>query len=263
MSVYDVNGNVIDSGGTSNWNIDKWNGKVLVTEGNSLVASTNWGAFTASFLGMTHYNVGGSGSAIIVNPTTAGSTQADITADVADNFPPSADVILMQGDTNTNMNGNASDQMDGADPQTTWTAKMNWKIRCLKAKYHNCIIVLMPDSVRYDGGVQQYTLEKNRTSYEMMKAVAEYNRLIFWDVDGSTPFNPLYNDNFYSRKDQVGDIQDYVHPANYWQNDSSGSIDKARYAMAKGRAIAQFLSTLIFDPVAPNTATENWQNDIK
>lgn len=256
MTLYDINGNkIISSTSVENYNRDKWNGKVLVTDGNSLVASSNWGEPLAEYLGMTHYNLGNSGSMI----TPASDTMETIKSNIANNYPSKADLIILQGDTNGNMNGEVADQMDGDEPKTTWCARMNYFVRCLKAKYHNVIIVIMPDSVRYDGGFEQYYPHmvhgegfgnRNRESYEIMKAFAEYNRLLFWNVDGSTPFNPLHDDNYYSRlgyPNSTHPTQDYVHP---YQS----------YVTAKGKAIGSYVESLIFDPNAPNDSTDGWED---
>lgn len=253
MALYDINGNVISSSsGTAGdsllYNFTRWNGKTLVTEGNSLTESTNWGKYLADFLGMNHTQMAISGSTIIKNPQTQGFSMEDIVANVADNYPEKADLIILQGDTNTGMNGNPSDQMDGENPSTTWTAQMNYMIRCLKAKYHNVVIVLMPDSYRYDK-----TIEFNKSVVDSMRALAEYNRIAFFNFDYSTPWNPEFADNYYSRTGDPGMAhtieqhgQDIVHP--------SGSS----YAKSKGKALAQFVAGLIFDPDAPNTAAEGW-----
>lgn len=210
---------------------------------------------------MTVYNVAKSGSSIIVNPDTGGSGIADITANVDDNYPNACDLIVMQGDTNTAMDGNYSDQMDGADPKTTWTAKMNYMIRCLRAKYHNVLIVLMGDSVRYDYvglyGNPNATMKTwetdNVTKYEFMRGFADYNRLAFFDFDHATPFNPNYADNYYNWAGDPNNSHtfanngmDYVHPSN------------VSYAQAKGKALATFVDRLAFNPSAPNAATQDW-----
>lgn len=258
MALYDINGNSITSDGGSVddslfYNFTRWSGKSLVTEGNSLTAHNKWGDYLAEFLGMTHTNVAMSGSAITTNPQTKGTTLEDIIANVADNYPENVDLVILQGDTNVGMDGEPSDQMDGDDPKTTWTARMNYMIRCIRAKYHNVVIVLMPDSIRYDGGVEAYDLEKNHTGYSAMKALAEYNRLAFFDFDHLTPFNPKYDDNYYTRTGDPDDAhtsevhgQDWVHPSLY------------SYTKSKGRALAQFVAGLVFDPNAPNTASEGW-----
>lgn len=228
------------------YNYTKWNGKSLVTDGNSLVQSTNWGDYLASFLGMNHTNCGNSGSMITVTTDTTDTIKANI----ADNYPDACDLVILQGDTNGSMDGDVSDQMDDADnPKTTWTARMNYLIRCIKAKYHNVVIVMMPDSVRFDNGGQSYDLEKNTVSYTAMKSLAEYNRLAFFDFDHSTPYNPNHDDNWYSRMGDTGDKQDYVHPGGYYRN-------------AKGYALAHFVAGLVFDPNAPNTATEGWEDTV-
>lgn len=253
MPVYDINGSSLHTDGLSH-NFAKWSGKVLVTEGNSLTQATNWGQYLAEYLGMTHVNVALSGSSIVVNPQTGGSTISDIKANVADNYPEKADLIILQGDTNMGMYGEPSDQMDGSDPKTTWTAKMNYMIRCLRAKYHNVIIVLMPDSVRYDCVYGEDSWKgKNVDSYTAMKNLAEYNRLAFFDFDHLTPWNPDYVDNYYN---WVGDPEDLhsfelngmdrVHPSGY------------SYPREKGRALAEFVAALVFDPKAPNNAAPNW-----
>lgn len=262
MAIYDVNGNVVSSEGNDSFNFSKWNGKVAVVEGNSLVAYTNWGQYLASYLGMTVHNVAQSGSSIIVNPDTGGSSMTDIRNNVKDNYPSACDLVIMQGDTNTNMDGDFGDQMDGSDPKTTWTAKMNYMIRCIRAKYHNVVIVLMGDSVRYDyvgiGGNPKSTLKTwetdNVTHYEKMRDFASYNRVAFFPADCVTPWNPNFADNYYNR---VGDPNtsftfyghgmDYVHP--------SGT-----YAYAKGRALVAFIEGLIYNPNASNTATEGWDD---
>ena len=231
------------------YNYTKWNGKSLVTDGNSLVASTNWGDSLAEFLGMTHTNCGNSGSMITVTTDTTDTIKANI----ADNYPDTADLVILQGDTNGAMDGDVSDQMDDAEnPKTTWMARMNYVIRCIKAKYHNVVIALMPDSVRFDGGVEAYELEKNHTSYTAMKALAEYNRLAFFDFDHSTPSNPNHDDNHYSRLGAPGSAyttQDMVHPY-------------GTYGVQKGYALAHFVAGLIFDPDAPNTAATDWQDTV-
>lgn len=221
-------------------NYRKWNGKSLVTDGNSLVDSCDWGTDLAEFLGMTHTNCGLSGSMIV----PVAWTMADIKANVNDNYPATVDLVMLQGDTNGAMDGEPSDQMDGDEPKTTWMARMNYLIRCIKARFHNVVIVLMPDSVRFDN------MEKNRTAYSAMKALAEYNRLAFFAFDHSTPWNPN-NDNYYSRLGYgSGHItQDSVHPYE-------------PYNVAKGRALAHWVAGLVFDPNAPNTAATNWQDTV-
>ena len=122
MAVYDISGNVISSGSTGSnellWNLEKWKGKVLVTDGNSLVGSTNWGTKLANYLGMTHVNNGVYGGEL------AGGTMADIIENIATNYPDTCDLVILQGDTNVgDMNGNVTEQMDGENPKTTWTAR--------------------------------------------------------------------------------------------------------------------------------------------
>lgn len=259
MALYDISGNTISfgSGTVDNpllYNFTRWNGKILVTEGNSLTASNNWGQYLAEFLGMTHYNCAQSGGAIVKNDITKGYTMADIKANISDNYPENADLVILQGDTNIGMDGDPSDQMDNAEnPKDTWTARMNYMIRCLRAKYHNVVIVLMPDSVRCDGDVPGYELAKNHDGYEAMRALAEYNRLAFFDFDHATPFNPRYADNYYTRTGDPGMShtievhgQDYVHPS------------VVSYTKSKGYALAQFVAGLVFDPNAPNTAADGW-----
>lgn len=222
-------------------NYRKWNGKSLVTDGNSLVDSCDWGTDLAEFLGMNHTNCGLSGSMIV--PATW--TMADIKANINDNYPETVDLVMLQGDTNGAMDGDPSDQMDGDEPKTTWMARMNYLIRCIKARFHNVVIVLMPDSVRYDN------MEKNRTAYTAMKALAEYNRLAFFAFDHSTPYNPVHNDNYYSRFGYGSGhtTQDIVHPYE-------------PYNVAKGFALAHWVAGLVFDPNAPNTAATDWQETV-
>lgn len=103
------------------------------------------------------------------------------------------------------------------------------------------------------GKDDQNLTERNRNSYEGMKALAEYNRLAFWLIDNSTPFNPLYLDNYYARYynliEQYPDTtQDGVHPYNY--------------DVAKGYAMAHWTAGLVFEPDAPNDAIEGWQDNL-
>ena len=119
MAIYDIDGNLIQASGGDEFNFSKWNGKIAVVEGNSLVAHTNWGQYLASYLGMTVHNVAQSGSSIIVNPDTGGSSTTDIRNNVKDNYPSACDLVIMQGDTNTNMDGDFSDQMDGLESEVT------------------------------------------------------------------------------------------------------------------------------------------------
>lgn len=269
MALYDINGKTIAVGGGAVdnsllYNFTRWDGKVLVTDGNSLTAHNKWGNYLAEFLGMTHYNCAMSGSSLTRNEITKGYTMEDIQANIADAYPDSADLVILQGDTNVGMDGDPSDQMDDAtNPKDTWTARMNYMIRCIKAKYHNVVIVLMPDSIRYDysgvegsGGGKTWETD-NVLKYKAMKELAEYNRLAFFDFDHSTPFNPNFDDNYYTRTGDPEDLhtaavhgQDWVHPSPY------------SYTRSKGKALAQFVAGLVFDPNAPNTATANWQNDV-
>ena len=84
-----------------------------------------------------------------------------------------------------------------------------------------------------------------------MRDLAEYNRLAFFDVDHSTPFNPLQLTNYYSQYYWLGEgfNQDGVHP-------------REPYNLAKGYAMAHFAAGLIFNPDAPNNAVEGWQGKI-
>lgn len=263
MAIYDVNGDIISSGGSDDFNFSKWNGKIAVVEGNSLVASTDWGHYLATYLGMTVHNVAQSGSSIVVNPTTGGSSISDITSNIENNYPSACDLVIMQGDTNTAMDGDFNDQMDGSNPKTTWTAKMNYMIRCIKAKYHNVVIVLMADSVRFDyvglygnpNASLKTWITDNVTKYEFMRDFAAYNRLAFFDVDHSTPWNPNYADNYYNWAGDPNNSHtfanngmDYVHPS------------YVSYAQAKGKALAMFVAGLIYDPNASNIATSDWSN---
>lgn len=238
------------------WNVRKWNGKSLVTDGNSLVDSTNWGDYLAGYLGMNHTNCGASGSNLVHGATTMDG----IKALVADEFPNAADLVILQGDSNMqSLDGSVSDQMDGDNPVNSWCSRMNYLIRCIKAKYHNVVIVMIPDSVRYDNATEQYLLDKNRGVVETMKAIAEYNRINFWNFDGSTPYNPLHDDNYYSRLYGVGDVQDYIHPGNGTGVYTPGS---GYFAEAKGYALAWWCAGLTFDPKASNIAATDWQNNV-
>lgn len=253
------------------WNYTKWNGKYIVADGNSLVASSNWIATTCSFLGATAVNVGKSGGAI-TRPdqpsasATIAEKQAYIVSNIDTNYPAKADLILLQ--ESSYLDGEYSDQMDGANPTDTWCARMNYFIRCLKTKYPNVLIVLMPDPTWYKASsgssgndsttttaiADEIFNTRNRKSYEIMKGLAEYNRLAFFDVDHSTPFNPLMKDNYYSQyywlhEDYPTTTQDGVHPYR-------------PYNTAKGYALAHFMAGLIFNPDAPNDAQEGWTDMI-
>lgn len=250
------------------WNYTKWNGKTIVADGNSLVAANTWLSDLCEMLGATAVNLGKSGGAITrPDQPSADATVAEkmqyIVDNVTNNYPDKADLILLQ--ESSYLDGEYSDQMDGADPKTTWTARMNYMIRCLKTKYPNVLIALMPDPTWYRPGTSgtgndststtgvgdQVFTERNRASFEKMRGLAEYNRLAFFDVDHSTPFNPLQLDNYYSQKYHLGDSynQDGVHPYK-------------PYSTAKGLAMAHFIAGLIFDPNAPNDAVNGWQDNI-
>lgn len=252
------------------WNYTKWNGKVIVADGNSLVDSTNWIAPMGEILGAEVVNIGKSGGAITRpdQPSTDATIEEKrqyIIDNVANNYPAKADLILLQ--ESSYLDGEPSDQMDGDSQSTSWMARMNYLIRCLKAKYPNVLIVLMPDNPWYSGnsaaggndseslsGVNdQYLTTRNRDAYEAMKKLAEYNRLAFWHIDNSTPFNPLYLDNYYSRYYNLiaqypDTTQDGVHPYNY--------------DVAKGYAMAHWAAGLIINPDAPNDAIDGWQDNL-
>lgn len=242
------------------WNYRKWYGKTVVVDGNSLVGVGGWGESLASFLGMTCVNLGRSGQGLTFGTNNAQGqavypnvwTAETIIERVTNDYPANVDLIILQGDSNSSApDGSVTDQMDGSDPKTTWYAKINYLIRCLKAKYPNVIIVIMPDQVRYDGAVKAHELTLNHVSLTTMREVAEYNRLAFYDFEHATPFNPLHDTNWYSRKGQKPDLtQDYVH--------ASGTGGQWTYGRAKGKALAGFVSQLIFDPNAPSAAIENW-----
>jgi len=243
------------------WNYTKWNGKKLVVDGNSLVHVAGWGESLASFLGMQCTNLGRSGQGLVFGTNNAQGqavypnvwTAETIVQRVANDYPEQADLIMLQGDSNGSQpSGSVTDQMDGDNPKTTWYAKINYLIRCLKAKYPNAIIVLMPDQVRYDGAVKAHELALNHISLATMREVAEYNRIAFYDFEHATPFNPLHGEkNWYSLKGQKPTMdQDYVH--------ASGTGGQTVYGRAKGKALAGFVSQLIFDPNAPNNAAEDW-----
>lgn len=238
------------------WNLTKWQGKTLVTDGNSLVDSVNWGTYTASLLGMNFVNLGASGSNLCHGQTT----MAGIKSLVANEFPESADLILLQGDSNTQVadNVNPADQMDGENATNSWAARINYLVRCLKAKYPNVVIVLMPDSVRYDRKTQSGYSQNpsspnivypNKNIYDGMKKIAEYNRHHFFDFDGDTPFNPTNYYNEYVNKTAVSGFteNDGTHPGGY-------------FAEAKGKAIAWWVAGLTYHPDADNTAVTGWEN---
>lgn len=238
------------------WNYTKWNGKTLVVDGNSLVASVDWGASLASFLGMTRIQCGMSGSELTKNETTGGRTRVDILNNIKDAYPAAADLVILQGDTNQGtLSGDPADQMDGETPKATWMARMNYMIRCIKAKYPNVVLVLMPDSVRYDSALGQTPAAPciyysgNAESRRAMKAVADANFCYYFDFDHDTPFDPLSTENYYSRFTAASDftVTDGTHP-----ND--------RFAYAKGRALAHWVAGLTFHPNAPNTARDGWEN---
>lgn len=238
------------------WNLTKWKGKTLVTDGNSLVESVNWGTHTAQLLGMNFVNLGASGSNLVHGQTT----MAGIKNLVANDFPDEADLILLQGDSNTMTadSVNPADQMDGENATNTWAARINYLVRCLKAKYPNVVIALMPDSVRYDrkttSGYAQNPpspniVYPNKNIYEGMKKIAEYNRHHFLDIDGDTPFNPTNYSNEYVNKTAASDFteNDGTHPGGY-------------FAEAKGKAVAWWVAGLTYDPRADNHAVSGWQN---
>lgn len=263
MAIYDIHGNALATGSSGAadssllWNLTKWKGKHLVVDGNSLVKATNWGQYTAEMLGMVYHNLGLSGSNIVHGQTT----MEGIKGLVADEFPAHADLIILQGDSNTGdiTDFDPADQMDGENPKNTWAARTNYLIRCLKAKYPNVVIVLMADSVRYDSyrNGTQYSqnppapniyYEPNRNNYEAMKKIAEYNRHHFWSFDGDTPFNPTNAGNEYVIKcspDFV--INDGTHPGGY-------------FAKAKGYALAWWIGQLTYYPDASNAEVEGWEN---
>lgn len=238
------------------WNYTKWSGKTLVVDGNSLVESVDWGASLASFLGMTRVQCGDSGSELTKNETTGGRTRVDILNNIKDAYPAAADLVILQGDTNQGtLSGDPTDQMDGENPKTTWTARMNYMIRCIKAKYPNVVLVLMPDSVRYDSASGQWPASPciwyagNAESRRAMKAVADANFCYYFDFDHDTPFDPLHANNYYSRLTAASNFTeaDGVHP-------------NGNFAYAKGRALAHWVAGLTFHPDAPNTAREGWEN---
>lgn len=243
------------------WNYEKWRGKKLVVDGNSLVDVAYWGETLASFLGMECVNLGRSGQSLVSGVNNAQGqavypnvwTAETIIQRVTNDYPAQVDLIMLQGDSNSAMpNGSYTDQMDGSNPSTSWFAKMNYLIRCLKAKYPNVIIVLMPDQVRYDGAVKAHKLELNHVSIRTMREIAEYNRIAYYDFEHATPFNPLHGENnWYSLKGQKPNMnQDYTH--------ASGTGGQRVYGIAKGKALAGFVSQLIFDPNAPNDAVQDW-----
>ncbi len=238
------------------WNYTKWAGKVLVTDGNSLVASVNWGSHLASFLHMTHVQCGMSGSDLTKNETTKGHSREDILNNIKDAYPAAADLVILQGDTNQgSLSGDPSDQMDGENPKQTWMARMNYMIRCIKAKFPNVVLVLMPDSIRYDSQAGQNPAspciyyQGNAESHRAFKALADYNFCYYWPFDGDTPFNPLSVENYYSRLTAASNF-----------TDTDGTHPNDHFAYAKGRALAHWVAGLAFHPDAPNAARTGWEN---
>ena len=251
------------------WNYTKWNGKYIVADGNSLVESSNWLKDTCEMLGAIPVNMGKSGSAI-TRPdqpsasATIAQKQEYIRNNIANNYPEKADLIILQ--ESSYLDGDYSDQMDGVNPKATWTARMNYFIRCLKTKYPNVLIVLIPDPTWYTAGTgsagNDSTLNtniadfiynsRNAESLRVMRGLAEYNRLAFFDLDHSTPFNPLQKTNYYS--------QYYWLHEQYPSTGQDGVHPYRPYNVSKGKALAHWIAGLIFDPDAPNDAVENWQN---
>lgn len=251
------------------FNYKKWEGKYIVADGNSLVATSNWIATTCSFLGAHAVNVGKSGGAITApnqpsSSATIAEKQAYIRNNIANNYPAKADLILLQ--ESSYLDGEYSDQMDGPNPSDSWCARMNYFIRCLKTKYPNVLIALMPDPTWYTVGsgaagndsttntsIGDFIFNsRNANSLIKMRGLAEYNRLAFFDVDHSTPFNPLQKTNYYAQyywlhEDYPSIGQDGVHPYK-------------PYNTAKGYALAHFMAGLIFNPNAHNDAVDNWQD---
>lgn len=253
------------------WNYKKWEGKYIVADGNSLVAAAGWLENACAFLGATAVNLGKSGSAITRpdQPSTGATIaqkQAYIVNNIDTNYPANADLILLQ--ESSYLDGNYYDQMDGENPTDSWCARMNYFIRCLKTKYPNVLIALMPDPTWYKAGiggggndsatnttiVDQIFNSRNRESYEVMKGLAEYNRLAFLDVDHSTPFNPLMKANYYAQ---------YYHLHEQYPTIKQDGVHPYRpYNSAKGYAIAHFIAGLLFNPDAPNDAQQNWTSMI-
>ena len=257
MSVYDFHGRPLStSGGNTGkpetsegvliedllYNFRKWNGKKFVLYGNSL---TGWASYLGDYLGMDRVGLMVSGGSL-----TGNRTASELIELVDTGYPDEADLIILQGDGNTGWNGEPSDQLDGENPVNTWTARVNYLIRCLRAKYPNVVIAMMVDSVWYSNLVDQYQVEKNRTMYSQIKALCEYNRCAFFDVDHNTPFNPTHGfDNFYTGNVVGTENVDAIHP-------------NKEYLKAKGFAVAQFVASLVFNPDAPNTKADGWQNKI-
>ena len=249
MSIYDFHGNplVADGGGASNellYNLRKWNGKTFVLHGNSL---TGWGKYLASYLGMNfHSNMNSGGS------LTAVRSKEEIIEHLAGNYPANLDLVILQGDGNTSTNGEFDDQLDGENPVNTWTARVNYLIRAIRARYPNIVIALMVDNVWYTGEVNDaYTTDKNRYMYSQIKGLADYNRCAFLDVDHNTPFNPTHGlDNYYTQY-KVGStsVIDGVHP-------------NSNYLTAKAYCVAHHIAGLVYNPDAPNTEVEGWQDKV-
>lgn len=255
QDIYDKLGSIFD---VLLWNLTKWKGKTLVTDGNSLVDSVDWGTYTAQLLDMNFVNLGASGSNLVHGQTT----MTGIKNLVANEFPEEADLILLQGDSNTMTadSVNPADQMDGENAVNTWAARINYLVRCLKAKYPNCVIALMPDSVRYDRKTESgygqnppspNIVYPNKNIYDGMKKIAEYNRHHFLAIDGDTPFNPTNYSNEYVKKTAASGFteNDGTHPGGY-------------FAEAKGKAVAWWVAGLTYHPDADNTAVSGWEDHV-
>ena len=259
MALYDITGKLIVTGGSGDsssseqiaeienfiYDYTKWKDKILVLHGNSL---TKWGGYLADYLRMQpriNTNSGGS--------LTGTKSMEEIIAYVEEKYPEAVNLVLIQGDGNTTTSGEFADQLDGENPVNTWTARVNYLIRCIRARYPNVVIALLVDSVWYVGLTDQYTekSEKNRYMYSQIKGLAEYNRCAFLDVDHNTPFNPTHGlDNYYSQYVLGSDTTiDGVHP-------------NTNYLTAKARAVMHHVAGLVYNPDAPNTTIEGWQDRI-
>jgi lysophospholipase L1-like esterase len=245
MPLYDIHGNTITNHVSEEkalYNYQKWSGKTFVLHGNSL---TKWGGYLADYLGMQQISLTNPGGSL-----TGNKSASELISYVETSYPNAVDLIILQGDGNTNLGGNPADQLDGVNPVNTWAARVNYLIRCLRARYPNVVIAMMADSVWYTRLNDQYSVEKNRKMYSEVKALAEYNRCAFFDVDHNTPFNPTHGFNNYYTGTVVGsEAVDGIHP-------------NTKYLEAKGAAVAQYVAALVYNPDAPNGEVEGWQNRI-
>ena len=243
MDIFDCSGNKIGAPNYA-YNYTKWAGKTVVIHTNSL---GGWASPFAEFAGMELVSILNKGGSL-----TANRTAAEMIEYVEQGYPDAVDLIILQGDGNSGLGGDPTDQLDGENPVNSWAGRLNYYIRCLKARYPNVVIALMVDNMWYtsNGVVDQWSVEKNRYMREQIKGIAEYNCCAYLDVDHFTPFNPLHGlNNHYTKltADLAGIDGTHV-------NDN--------YLRAKAMAVLHHVAGLIFDPDAPNAEAEGWQDNI-